>query len=420
MKRILLNEKGATLPLVLVIFMVLFVLGVSLLQIGMSETKETTWQNNRVQAHYLARSGIEIGKNMLEDELSTFPQTGTLDDLAIALNNAVDSSYTIDGVGDFIVGFSVTPLNEIKVTSVGTTLMANPSASKTVTFTKKLTKAANFENAGSEWFHTNDFHFSSNVFPDEGVQPNPKSFLGRIAFLGSETKAIQNPSVGSPSKISTFRASIINFGEFDGVSINASSNSYVRFDSEIVYFNGRIETKNNSYMEMLLSDKVLAQKTSDEYDSNYPNPVGDTPGGEWTLDFVEHDNINEDGDQILEGFESDERYISFMSNFTETTPSTSYRPSSFEDDVNYGIVRLVRIDESNTTVLTPDINNSKGYYYFPENTRLDKQSSGDGDYGTYYGRDDLIEINDNDPITNVLDDLYKWNYGSSQGVWNYQ
>lgn len=413
MKKFFRNESGGVLPLVMMIFMVLFILGLSLLQIGMSDTVQSTWQSNRVQAHYLARSGIEIGDEMLKQQLLTMPQTSTLGNLVSLLNSATASSYTIDGVGEFTIEFSVSPLDEIKITSVGTTTLANPSATNTVTFTKRIYKGANFESAGSQWFHNNGFHFAASVFPDEGAQPNPKSFLGRIAYLGNTTKAIQNPSVGSPSNISVLRASILNFGEYNGVSVDASSNSYVKFDSEIVFFNGRIETKNSSYMQMLVSDKVLAQKTSDSFDTNYPNPIGNTPGGMWNLDFLEYDK-HVGGVQVLQGFESNERYLAFISNFT-STPTTTHRPVStaFEPGVKYGVVRLVRIDQGNTTVLTPS---GKGYYYFPNGTRLDEAVSGTG----YYGRNKLIPINDADPITSILDNLFKWNYGSTKGIWNYQ
>jgi hypothetical protein len=350
---------------------------------------------------------------MLKDMLLTLPQTGTLGDLATALNTAAASSYTIDGVGVFTINFSVSPLDEIKITAVGTTSMANPSATNTVTYTKRIYKGATFESAASQWFHTNGFHFAASVFPDEGTQPNPQSFLGRIAYLGNTTKSIHNPSVGSPSNMSVLRASILNFGEYNGVSIDASSNSYVKFDSEIIFFNGRIETKNSSYMEMLVSDKVLAQKTSNSFDTNYPNPLGNAPGGMWNLNFLEYNKLV-DGVQFLEGFESNERYLAFI-NKLGGSPTTAYRPVStaFEPNVKYGVVRLVRIDQGNTTVLTPS---GKGYYYFPNGMRLDEANSGTG----YYGRNKLIPINDADPITSLLDNLFKWNYGSTKGIWNYQ
>lgn len=413
MTRFFKNENGGVLPLVLMVFVVLFILGVSLLQIGMSETVQSTWQGNRVQAHYLARSGVEIGDELLQTTLLTYPQTGTLGDLVVLLNASVSPSYTVDGVGEFTIAYSLTPLDEIKITAVGTTTMANPSASRTVTFTKALTKGASFENAASQWFHTNGFSLSAGVFPDDPPQPNAASFLGKIAYLGNETKTIQNPSVGSPAVMSNFRASIINFGEHDGISIDSSSNSYASFDSEIIFFNGRVDTKNNSYLEMLLSDAVLNQKTSDMYDANYPNPAGTSPGGLWTLDFMEYDNIVS-GVQVLEGFESDDRYLEFTGHFT-SSPTTVYRPNSsaFEPDVKYGIVRIPQVNVGNTIDF---VGTGKGYYYFPNGTRLDKAVS----TVDYYGRDMMIHISDDDPLTSILDNLFKWNYGSSQGIWNYQ
>ncbi|MDW7661063.1 MAG: hypothetical protein SCL54_06465 [Bacillota bacterium] len=418
MKRFLKNEVGGVLPLVMMIFMVLFILGVSLLQIGMSDTVQSTWQSNRVQAHYLARSGIEIGDEMLKDKLTTFPQTGTLAELVAELNAATSSVYTIAGVGDFTINFSVTPLSEIKIDSVGTTTMANPKASSTVTFTKKLFKAT-YDDAGSKWFHNNGFNLAPYVFPDEvdpetGELPNTESFLGRIAYLGNQFKTTQTPSVGSGTSV--FRASIAIFGEFDDISVDAIANSKGAIDAEIIFFDGSIFTKNKTELALLVSDKVIAQKTSTEYDPYYPNPSGVGSGGLWNLDFMEYDNIV-GTTQVLEGFESEDRYIALINNLGGT-PTTDYRPASstFKVGVKYGIVRLVEISNMGTVVLEPSENNTKGYYYFPNGTSIGDEAA----VGINYEVSDLIEIDDDDPITGLLDNMFRWDYDSGSGIWNYQ
>ena len=51
------NEKGAALPFVVLVFAVLFILGVAFLQTSVSDARQTTWQNNRVQAQYLTQKG---------------------------------------------------------------------------------------------------------------------------------------------------------------------------------------------------------------------------------------------------------------------------------------------------------------------------------------------------------------------------
>ncbi len=69
--RFIKNKKGYALPLVLIVIVVITILGTTLLLISMTQLKHVSIEENRMQAHYYARSGAElvmfgIGEELLE------------------------------------------------------------------------------------------------------------------------------------------------------------------------------------------------------------------------------------------------------------------------------------------------------------------------------------------------------------------
>ena len=62
------NNKGSALALVIIIFAVGMILGTALLRISLAETNFTARQENRMQAHYIARSGAQaVAEYMISD-----------------------------------------------------------------------------------------------------------------------------------------------------------------------------------------------------------------------------------------------------------------------------------------------------------------------------------------------------------------
>ena len=53
------KNKGSALIVVLMVMAVMAILGVSILNISLSQTKQAAYEDKRIQAHYLARSGAE-------------------------------------------------------------------------------------------------------------------------------------------------------------------------------------------------------------------------------------------------------------------------------------------------------------------------------------------------------------------------
>jgi type II secretory pathway pseudopilin PulG len=79
LKRCISNKKGMALPLVLMVMVVLSILGVTLLGVANAETNNSMRQQKKLQAHYIAKSGLEaVTKNFLKNpkQLKTALEAG--------------------------------------------------------------------------------------------------------------------------------------------------------------------------------------------------------------------------------------------------------------------------------------------------------------------------------------------------------
>ena len=198
------DNRGAAFPLIIMVFVILTVLGVSLLQMSLGDARQAVWQNNKIQAHYLARSGVHKGIQMLETRLAASPAfNGTIIQLAAELQASVTNPYTIPDVGTFNITFTEgTYSSEIKITAVAETVGQIPGKA-TVIYNKELGNQYSFANPASEWM--------TGINLDKGINPsNPnKNYLGSAVMIEAKNtkNAVQSPK-GS-SNPSTFRASII-------------------------------------------------------------------------------------------------------------------------------------------------------------------------------------------------------------------
>ncbi|MCD4712201.1 MAG: hypothetical protein K8R73_02875, partial [Clostridiales bacterium] len=321
MRRFIKDSTGAALPLVIMVFMVMFILGFAIIQISMADATQSIWQNTRVQAHYVARSGVYHGLEMLDSKLSG-PNlfTGTIDELITELQGGVASSYTLSDAGSYNITFSRGIYSgEIKITSVGTA-SGKFSSSKTVTYTRHLGMNSAFSNPAGEWM--------TGINLDKGISPsNPnKSFLGHAVLLESKNKnPIQSPK-GS-SNPSTFQASIIVLQEYEGTSLKQINNSIdLSFDGELIYFLGDIEFNSGTdSINLLSSNDIIKQRHNTLYNGSYPNPTGVTQRSPALLDS-----------NTTNGFESEQRYLDMISDNTVTdrTPDPTFNTGI------YGIVKF--------------------------------------------------------------------------------
>lgn len=107
MNRILRNDKGATLVLILAVMSVLAIIGTTLLQAGLAENRFAIREENRLKAYYIARSGAEAVSAWIEVP----PTEPTIDHLAIintliTENTANADTWSTFSEGRFKIHFS--------------------------------------------------------------------------------------------------------------------------------------------------------------------------------------------------------------------------------------------------------------------------------------------------------------------------
>lgn len=104
------GQKGMALPIVLVSMFVLTLLGVALLQYGVSDAVQVSKDQQRMQAYYLARSGADaVAQHILNNPSQAAP-----------LISADKSSPVVLGNGTFEVLVYGNPNSEVLIESVGT------------------------------------------------------------------------------------------------------------------------------------------------------------------------------------------------------------------------------------------------------------------------------------------------------------
>ena len=408
MLKLIRNEKGAALPMVVIIFMILMMLGIAFLRTSESDAQQTSWQNNRVQAHYLGRSGVEHGLNRLINKLETEEYTDTVQQLIIDLNSVYSDTYTLDDTGTYTIHFDEgIYTRQIRITSVGNAT-GRMNAEKTVSYMVDLIPPYGFEIAGI---------WSNNAgVLNHGVNPaspeSPQSLLGLAVLLDSESNnALTIKSAANQQGY--YQASLMAFMDFQGESLEVQNNAQsMTFDSEVILFPGEVMFPNNHTNPVVLSvsDNVLKQRT------DYPVRID-----RWAPEFLRFLDAEDHYDEEAEladgivGFENESRYETFIEQTYERTVSPA-----FKDDVSYGVVRLakgiVRKHGSNKTSIfsASGSNVEEGYFYFPDGTDLTK----DGGDGESLGRLDLIPIPDNDPLVEKLNSLTRLTLSDRPGLWN--
>jgi len=112
MMKLLRGEKGAALPLALIIMLVLGLLGATLMAYSVAETKQVSMDENKLAAHYLARSGAHAVAGYLVDNPGKAEEYLYRDSAGpvYPTGNAEDGSFEVSIYGD---------LNNIYVESTG-------------------------------------------------------------------------------------------------------------------------------------------------------------------------------------------------------------------------------------------------------------------------------------------------------------
>lgn len=121
------NNKGVALSWVIILFTVLFILGVAITNYSLSEIRLSSRNENSVIAYHLAKSGVEIVYDELYTAIDGMPEEYV--DSAALINhlstmNLINTLGTINSIGDYTVNVSVMEFvgdeDSLKISSTGT------------------------------------------------------------------------------------------------------------------------------------------------------------------------------------------------------------------------------------------------------------------------------------------------------------
>jgi hypothetical protein len=224
-------KKGSSLLLIIFVTAVLVILITALLSLSLGDTKNSVYQNDKVQAHYIARSGIDVGKKVLDDKILN-GNYASIDSIVSSVNTSatglgsvlLKDSTDSKNIGSFTLKFEKFSPDEVKIISQSV-IPKTFAVKDTVTYIVKIANAVNFENNPDDWF--------TGVNLAKGYGPNNDHLKG-VKLGGTK---VQSPQNGDPS---TFRSEIIYFSSNkDNASFRQVTNSkLVTFDAFILYIEG--------------------------------------------------------------------------------------------------------------------------------------------------------------------------------------
>lgn len=140
------DQSGLALVTVLMVVVVLLLLGTALIQSNMLEVTQVQRQEQKTQSHYLARSGLEIGIQYLEQQLA---KVKTFNELNL-VNSLEDD---LSDIGAYKVGFEkIDSIQSVRLTSTG---VANgkPQIEEKIVLTVRVEDSVSVDYASTiNWF----------------------------------------------------------------------------------------------------------------------------------------------------------------------------------------------------------------------------------------------------------------------------
>jgi hypothetical protein len=381
------NKKGMVLVIVVIVMAVLIILGTALLQIAIADTKFSTLSNKKVQAHYIGRTGIEVGKKILDSAMSS-ETFNTIDEIAAYVQNKasalgnvpVKDAANVKDIGSFKLKFEKFGSDSIKINAY-TANYPDATFNNSVTYIVKIKNSHNFEEA-DDWYN-GGVNLRKNYGPDN------KYIKG--AKLGGKNKTQIPYNNYANGGTSTFRSEIIYFlnDENNFSLIQRPNSSTLTFDAFIVYIEGGIllDTRLDAVRFTISTDNVLINWKEIDPDVNplYTNY----------------------------GFENLGKYRDFVREVTKDAALTEFYHNKYSfGSGNYGIVYFAEdIRRGNNLNNATTIANFEGpgYYFFRSGVNLQRIDD-----------DDLIKIDPNDPIIESINNYFKYHSSTQDSIWNYQ
>lgn len=147
------NEKGAAMAVALMVMLVLTLFGTALWQYSMADTIQVARSEDKLQAHYLARSGALTGLAVITDFLRKENSYSSAFDITL---NPIDGN--LENVGTFSVTYLVMNPKSIKITSTGTRNNVIDAVTLTVTL-GNIPEFLPIDQNPAEWVNANQLVF---------------------------------------------------------------------------------------------------------------------------------------------------------------------------------------------------------------------------------------------------------------------
>lgn len=229
------NNRGSALIVVLMVMVIMTILGTAILNISLSQTKQASYEDKRLQAHYLARSGAEATLSAWEDPNNVIKPSGDCKTIYLDSSNQfqfVDIPPT-NIIGKFDV--SVTPPvnigDDTVITSVGTVGDVKQTVIVTI---KEIT----------------------TTVPAPPQNSVAGETLGWYSFNSGQINTGSNTSG---------KGKIVNLKAKNGLKIPNKNSPAASFEADQMQFTGSIQILHNS---IILSAKLISFEVPVNFSNN--------------------------------------------------------------------------------------------------------------------------------------------------------
>lgn len=227
------KKSGAALVVVIMVMAVLMILGTAILNISLSESKQASLEDKKVQAHYLARSGADATLNAWENSETKPSGTST-----VYLNSSNEFTNTVPSneIGRFDV--TVIPPAEGGTDTVITSVGTVGAVTQTVTVTiKNMTTTVQVPPSITDTVSGDSLDWYKFTSGQINTGNNTKGPNGKAVKLEAK-KSLKIPNKNSPAAY--FEADKIYFVS----PVQVWHNSIV-LTSSVIAFDDMVDFSNN-------------------------------------------------------------------------------------------------------------------------------------------------------------------------------
>jgi len=244
------RSKGIVLPIVLIIMLILSILGMAILNRSSFDNKAEKVSEDKMQAHYLARSGLEVGKKIINNSTLSYSNQnfyfyGDLNNDASVANWTLKMGAltTADENHPIVVKSVLVSDNDYKMTAKGTyrgqvdTIVYNftVGASSSATLTNVPGNALDASSTEVGWVQS-----ANGKIIHDGTETVPVSFYGNNKVITLESRS------------ATLEAPALYFTDTD-TSLEVTNNSDLTLKTNFVSFAGDVLLSGNKLGQLILN-----------------------------------------------------------------------------------------------------------------------------------------------------------------------